>query len=171
VAEACRECRGSGFVDGQRTVRVEVPAGVGDGARLRLTGLGESVGRRGSPGDLHVEIHTRPHPHLARAGDDLVYVTSVGVAGAVLGASMEVPLLEGGTERLDVPAGTQPGSEFRLKGLGANHLGRRGRGDMRVIVNVDVPTNLSNEEEDALREFARLRGEEHRQPARRRWGK
>ena len=142
-----------------------------DGARLRLTGLGESVGRRGSPGDLHVEIRSLPHPTLSREGDDLLHVAHVGLVGAALGTSLEIALLEGGTERLDVPAGTQPGTEFRLKGLGANHLGRRGRGDLRVLVNVDVPTDLTHEEEDALREYARLRGEEHRQPARRRWGR
>jgi DnaJ-class molecular chaperone len=105
---------------------------------------------------------------LDRDGDDLIHTLAVGIAEAALGTKVDVPLLEGGTEKLEVPPGTQPGTVFRLPGLGTAHLGRRGRGDLLVETRVDVPTDLSREEEETLRAFAALRGESPQRPGRRR---
>jgi molecular chaperone DnaJ len=159
ISEPCPACRGAGAVTGDRIVRVEIPAGVTDGTRLRLTARGEHPGRRGVAGDLHVEIRSKPNEDFAREGDHLVYRHKVGMAEAALGIKVEVPLLEGGTEPLEIPPGTQPSTVFRLPGLGTAHLGRRGRGDLLVVAEVEVPTSLSREEEEALRNFAQLRGE------------
>jgi molecular chaperone DnaJ len=168
VSDPCRTCHGAGAIPGDRSVKVEIPAGVASGTRLRLSGRGEFPGRRGVAGDLHVEIRTAPHPDFDRDGDDLVYHLRLGMAEAALGAKLEIPLLDGGTETHEVPPGTQPGTVFRLTGLGTAHLGRRGRGDLLVQVIVEVPTKLSAEEEETLRTFARLRGEAPRPPTRRR---
>ena len=145
---------------GERKVRVEIPAGVSDGTRLRLSARGEHPGRRGVAGDLHVEIRALPNDNFAREGDNLIHRLQVGMAEAALGVKVEIPLLEGGTEPLEIPPGTQPSSVFRLPGLGTAHLGRRGRGDLLVVADVQTPTDLSREEEEALRAFAQLRGEQ-----------
>lgn len=159
VSEPCPACRGAGAVTGDRKVRVEIPAGVSDGTRLRLSARGEHPGRRGVAGDLHVEIRTRPSDDFVREGDNLIHRLQVGMAEAALGIKVEIPLLEGGTEALEVPPGTQPSTVFRMSGLGTAHLGRRGRGDLLVLTEVEIPTSLSREEEEALRSFAQLRGE------------
>ena len=159
VSEPCPACRGAGALAGDRKVRVEIPAGVSNGTRLRLSGRGEHPGRRGVAGDLHVEIRTKPSENFVREGDNLIHQFKLGMAEAALGVKVEIPLLEGGTEPLEIPPGTQPATIFRLPGLGTAHLGRRGRGDLLVLTEVQIPTGLSAEEEDALRTFARLRGE------------
>jgi molecular chaperone DnaJ len=159
VSDPCRTCRGLGAVPGERKVTIEIPPGVASGTRLRLSGRGEYPGRRGTAGDLHVEIRTLPHPDFEREGDDLIYRLRVGMAEAALGAKLEIPLLEGGSEPHEIHPGTQPGSVFRLPGLGTAHLGKRGRGDLLVQVVVEVPTSLSDEEEEVLRMYARLRAE------------
>lgn len=168
VAEPCSQCRGSGAVTGERHVKAEIPAGVSSGSRLRLGGRGEFPGRGGVPGDLQVEIRVAPDPNFHREGDHLIHTLQLGVTEAALGTEVEIPLLEGGTETLEVAAGTQPGAVFRLPGLGTAHLGRRGRGDLLVQVVVEVPLELSPEEADALRAFARLRGERPREATGRR---
>lgn len=168
VSDPCKTCHGIGAVPGDRNVKIEIPAGVTSGTRLRLTGRGEFPGRRGIAGDLHVEVRTLPHSEFERDGDDLIYRLRLGMAEAALGAKLEIPLLEGGTETHEVPPGTQPGTVFRLPGLGTAHLGKRGRGDLLAYVVVEVPTKLSPEEEEALRTFAQLRGERPTMPGRRR---
>jgi molecular chaperone DnaJ len=168
VSEPCPSCRGQGATVNDRHVTVEIPAGVRSGTRLRLSGRGEFPGRRGIAGDLHVEVRTRAHPDFEREGDDLVYALKLGMAEAALGAKLEVPLLEGGTETHEVPPGTQPGTVFRLPGLGTARLGRRGRGDLLLHTVVEIPTTLNEEEEEALRKFAQLRGENPGKPGRRR---
>lgn len=168
VAEPCLQCRGSGAVNGERHVKAEIPAGVSSGTRLRLGGRGEFPGRGGVAGDLQVEIRVASDPNFHREGDHLIHSLRLGLAEAALGTEVEIPLLEGGTETLEVGAGTQPGAVFRLPGLGTAHLGRRGRGDLLVQVVVEVPTDLTPEETEALRTFARLRGERPRETTGRR---
>lgn len=168
VTDPCPRCRGVGAHESERTVRVEIPAGVPSGTRLRLSGHGESAGRRGSPGDLHVEIRVKPHALFDRAGDNLSHRLTVGIAEAALGTKVDIPLLEGGTEPLEVPPGTQPGTTFRLPGLGTARLGRRGRGDLLVETVVEIPVSLSLEQEEALRAFAAATGESPRKRRRRR---
>ncbi|HEY5579028.1 MAG TPA: DnaJ C-terminal domain-containing protein, partial [Acidimicrobiia bacterium] len=130
VADPCPVCRARGIVDGERTVTVEIPAGVADGNRLRLSGEG-AAGPRGAPaGDLYVEVHVMADERFERDGDDLVHVMEVGIAEAALGTERSVPLLDGREEPMRIEPGTQGGSLYRLPGEGMGRLGRRGRGDL-----------------------------------------
>jgi molecular chaperone DnaJ len=171
VTVPCPACGGRGVESAMREVKVEIPAGVSTGTRLRLTGQGEVAPRSGRRGDLFVEVVVRPDPRFERRGDDLVHEVVVGIAEAALGAEVEVPLLEGGSESLQVPGGTQPGWVTGLPGKGMGRLGRRGRGDLLVVVSVRVPEALSREEEEALRRFAEARGEHPAARRRRRAGR
>ena len=159
IAHPCGSCAGEGMVEGEKQVSVEVPVGVTDESRLRMVGEGEAGPRGGLPGDLYVQLAVRPHPSFTRQGDDLLYDLEVGIAAAALGTEADVPLLEGGSERVKVPAGTQPGEVIRLRGKGAGRLRRRGRGDLFVRVGVDVPTKLSRSQRKILRRYAESRGE------------
>jgi molecular chaperone DnaJ len=165
IDEHCHLCSGAGAIPEEVSVNVEVPAGVSTGTRLRLTGRGESAGRSGAPGDLYVEIVVRPDSRFERVDSDLVHQVTIGIAEATLGTRLEVPLIEGGVADLEILSGTQPGTVFRMDGLGMPHLGRRGRGDLRVLVLVKVPEVLSSEEESLLRQWADLRGERTDRPA------
>jgi len=165
ITDPCRVCSGLGAVDEDTSMTVEVPAGVTSGSRLRLSGRGESAGRNGPPGDLYVEIEVEPDSRYERRDADLIHQVSLGIAEATLGTRLMVPLLEGGESELDIPAGTQPNSAFRLPGLGVTHLGRRSRGDLHVVVSVEIPKDLSGDEEELLRQWAELRGEKTDRPA------
>jgi molecular chaperone DnaJ len=165
VTNQCPACSGMGAVDGERTMTVEVPAGVTSGTRLRISGRGQSGGRYGPPGDLYVEVMVTPDPRFERHDADLVHHASIGIAEATLGTRLTIPLVEGGESDLEIPAGTQPGTVFRMAGLGVNHLGRRTRGDLHVVVSVTVPSDLNADEEEALRRWAELRGERTDRPA------
>lgn len=165
LVERCHSCAGSGALPDQVAVKVEVPAGVSTGTRLRLSGRGESAGRSGPAGDLFVEVVVRPDERFERIGDDLVHEAVIGIAEASLGSRIEVPLLEGGTTELDIPPGTQPGTAFWLRGLGVPRLGRRARGDLQVVIGVAIPESLTEEEEGLLRRWSELRGERTDRPA------
>jgi molecular chaperone DnaJ len=112
-----------------------------------------------------VEVHVSPDPRFERHEADLVHRVTIGIVEATLGTRIAIPLIEGGETELDIPAGTQPGSVFRMSGLGITRLGRRNRGDLHVVVSVSVPTNLTREEEDLLGRWADLRGERTDRPA------
>ncbi len=168
IATPCGACGGQGVHPETRSVKVELPAGVSTGTRLRLNREGESAPRQGVPGDLYVEVAVRPDPRYERDGDDLVHRVSIGIAEAALGTTVEVPLIEGGSERLEVAAGTQPGAVRRVAGAGMGRLGRRGRGDLIIEIGVTIPSDLSVEEEDLLRRFAELRKEQPSDSRRRR---
>ena len=159
VPEPCSACRGEGRVRDTRTYSVEVPAGVDDGSTLRLTGRG-AVGPRGvGNGDLYVHLRVEPHETFVRDGYDLRATLPVGISQAALGAAITYDTLDG-PEDLVVKPGTQPGRLFRLRGRGVPHLDGRGRGDLLVKLDIAVPTDLSDEEADLLRQFAELRGDE-----------
>jgi molecular chaperone DnaJ len=158
ILSQCRDCHGDGRVLAQQTIEVEVPGGVDDGQRLRLTGRGAAAPRGGQSGDLYVTVRVQRHPEFERQGDDLVHVARVSMAQAALGAVLAVPTLEEAHE-LTVPPGTQPGEVFKVKGAGVPSLRGRGRGDLLVRVDVDVPTRLSDEEAALLLQLAELRGE------------
>ena len=117
------------------------------------------------PGDLFVEVYVAPDPRFERVDYDLVHRISVGPAEATLGTRKIIPLIDGEATELEVPAGTQPKSSFRIRGRGMTHLGRRTRGDMIVVVDVEIPDALSHEEEDLLRRWAEMRGETVDKPA------
>jgi molecular chaperone DnaJ len=158
IATPCSTCRGEGRVTADKTYQVDVPAGVDTGSTLRLSGRGAAGARRGAAGDLYVHLRVGPHERYRRDGDDLVTEVPVSIAQAALGTKLDLATLDG-DEELIVPAGTQPGREFVLRGRGVPRLQGRGRGDLRAIVDVQVPTKLSDAEADLLRRFAEGRGE------------
>ena len=134
IEEPCTECQGSGRVQAERTLTVEVPKGVEDGTRLRLSGRG-GVGDRGAPpGDVYVQVRVAVDDRFDRLGDDLHHRVRVGMAEAALGVHADIPLLDGGSEDLEIPAGTQPETIFRLAKKGVPRLNRRGRGDLLVHI-------------------------------------
>lgn len=159
VPDPCGTCSGAGVVRGTRTLEVEVPRGIDSGQRLRLSGRGPAAPRGGAPGDLYVTVRVRPHPTLRREGNDLVQVCRVPMTSAALGTTLTIGTLEGELE-IEVPAGTQHGTVFRERGQGVPVLQGRGRGDLLVQVDVEIPQRLSEEEAEILRSFAALRGEE-----------
>jgi molecular chaperone DnaJ len=142
-----------------RAYTVDVPAGVDDGATLRLSNRGSSGPRGGPPGDLYLHLRVGPHPLLSRDGVDLRTDLHVTMAQAALGAQLTVETLDGPQE-IAVPPGTPTGQELRFRGQGVPHLQRRGRGDLLVTVSVETPTSLTAAQEDLLRRFAAARGEE-----------
>jgi molecular chaperone DnaJ len=158
VTTPCPTCRGEGRVTGDKTYTVDVPAGVVDGSTLRLTRRGAAGPRGGSPGELYVHLRVQPHDRFHRDGDDLVTEVPISIAQAALGTKLTLETLDG-DEDLVVPAGTQPGHQFVLRARGVPRLHGRGRGDLRAIVRVDVPTKLTSSEAELLRAFAEGRGE------------
>ena len=159
IDHPCPDCRGDGRPRGERTLTVEVPPGVDTGTRLRLSGKGGAGQRKAPAGDVYVEVRVREDDRFQRVGDDLHHRVPIGFTEATFGTDIEVPLLEGGTEALEIPRGTQPETVYRLAKKGVPHLQRRGRGDLLVHVEVTVPTDLDDDEEAALRGYADLRGE------------
>jgi molecular chaperone DnaJ len=150
IADPCPDCRGLGRRRVPRTVKVHIPAGVGEGTRVRIPREG-GVGERGGPnGDLYIIVHELPHPRFVRNGLDLVTEESISYAEAALGTEVAVEHLDGTTERVRVPEGTQPGEEFRLRGRGMPSPRGRGRGDLVVRVRIAVPKSLSREERELL---------------------
>jgi len=159
IEKPCTTCRGEGRIKGSRRLRVDIPAGVDDGTQIRLSGQGEP-GRRGGPaGNLYVVITVKEHPQLVRDGIDLRTEILISVSQAALGATLLVPTAEG-EERLEIKAGTQPGTEVRLKGRGAPNVRRPSqRGDLRIHVAVEIPRKLSREQRIALEALAKANGE------------
>lgn len=167
IESPCKTCSGSGRVDAEQSLTVEIPAGVDDGTRLRLSGRG-GVGERGAPaGDLYVQVRIASDPNFTRMGDDLHHPVRLGIAEATFGKQIKVPLVDGSATEIDVPAGTQSGTVFRLSRQGMPRLQRRGRGDLLIDIEVVVPTDLSPEAEEALRQFADVHGEEPTESKRR----
>lgn len=165
IKDPCLVCDGTGARTQHVTVNVEVPAGVSTGTRLRLTGRGESGGRGGQSGDLFVEISVDDDPRFERVEHDLIHRVSLGIAEATLGTRIDVPTIDGEPVALEVPGGTQPGTTFTVPRQGMTILGRRGRGDLMVIVDVAIPEDLGAEEEELMRRWAELRGERTDRPA------
>lgn len=158
ITTPCKYCNGRGRERGRDTVSVGLPRGIDGGYRLRVPREGNAGVDGGQAGDLYLYLQLAPHPFLERAGDDLHYSLEVGVAQATLGASFEVPTLDG-TERIEVPAGTQPGSEFRLRGKGMPRLRQVGTGDEVVTVKVVIPDRLSAAAREHLAAYASEVGE------------
>jgi molecular chaperone DnaJ len=153
-SEPCDNCEGRGREVRRRTLRVDVPAGIGDGQRIRLSGRGHAGERGGPPGDLYVLVRIEPDDRFLRDGDDLVTVLDVSAPRAALGAKVTAPGLEGEVE-VEIPAGTQPGEVFVVRGEGMPRLRRSGRrGDLRVVVNVVVPRRLSREQRKLAEKLA-----------------
>jgi len=155
VKEPCPACRGQGRVIRERAFEVKIPPGIAHGTRLRIQGGGEAGLRGGPPGDLFVVVAIRPHKLFRREKDDLIYELPLQMALAALGTEVEVPTLDGKAV-MKIPEGTQPGTVFRLRGKGMPRLYGRGKGDLRVKVNVVIPKRLTAREKELLTELAQL---------------
>jgi molecular chaperone DnaJ len=157
ITDPCRSCRGLGRVLTTRKLSLKVPGGVETGSRLRLHGEGEPGEPGGAPGDLYVVIHQAPHEVFRRQDDDVIVGLPISYSVAVLGGEIEIPTLEG-QDKMEVPAGTQSGQDFRISGRGIPHLRGRGRGDLIVVVYVETPKKVDKQVEDLLRQLAELEG-------------
>ena len=156
VATPCETCHGHGAVEAERKLQIKVPAGVDTGSQLRIAGEGEGGTAGGPPGDLYVVVRVADHPFFKRDGTTLFCEVPVSFPQAALGATVDVPTLDGGTTRLSIPAGTQPGASFRIRNQGIPHLGSRGRGDLHVAVRVAVPKHLSGEQRRAVEQLGKI---------------
>ena len=156
IEKPCKACQGAGRRERTSKIKLRIPPGVDTGARLRSTGNGEAGLRGASSGDLYVVLHVKPHDIFQRDGDDLICEVPVSFVQATLGAEIEVPTLGGGKTSIKVPAGTQPGTMFRLKGKGIKNVQGYGIGDLHVRVTVEVPTHLNHAQKTKLQEFAEL---------------
>ena len=153
LEKPCKTCHGSGRREQTSKIKLRIPPGVDTGSRLRSSGNGEAGLRGGPQGDLYVVLHVKPHEIFQRDGDDLICDVPISFVQAALGAEIEVPTLNGKTQ-IKMPAGTQPGTTFRLKGKGIRNIQGFGIGDLHVRVHVEVPTHLNAAQKAKLMEFA-----------------
>lgn len=159
IHSPCKSCGGSGNVKKSKRITVTIPAGIDDGQAISLRGQG-NAGKNGGPaGDLIVGVRVKPHPQFRRDGTTVLYEQPVSFFQAAMGAELEIPTIDGKV-KYTLPAGTQPGTTFRLRGKGIPELRGRGRGDQYVTVRVQVPTSLNSEQKEALRAFAQSMGED-----------
>jgi molecular chaperone DnaJ len=164
-SQPCTACAGRGRKASRKTLDIDVPAGIADQQRIRLTGRGHAGERGGPPGDLYVLVAVAEDERFVRDGNDLVSVVDVAAPAAALGTTVNVPTLDG-EEPLEVPPGTQPGTVVTLRGRGMPAVGRRGRGDQQVVLNVLVPRNLTERQRELLTELHESLGDDNlRQPA------
>jgi len=160
ITDPCSTCQGQGKVQKPTRITLRIPAGVGDGTRLRSTGHGDAGSSGGPSGDLYVFLQVKEHEIFERDEDDLYCKIPVPFSTAALGGEYEVPTLEGKAS-IKIPAGTQSGTIFRLRNRGVDDVSGRGKGDLHVEVQVEVPTKLNSGQKEKLREFAESIGEEN----------
>ena len=153
VKNPCKKCRGAGRVEKERTLSVNIPAGVETGTRIRLAGEGEAGMRGGPSGDLYIFIEVADHELFERDGPNLFCRVPVSMSTAALGGNIEVPTIDGGRGRVQIPAGSQSGRQMRLRGKGMPPLRGGGVGDMIIELAVETPVNLTNRQKELLREF------------------
>ena len=159
IETPCESCGGDGRAEKKHSLRVTIPAGIDEGHQIRLTNEGEVGPRGGGAGSLYVAVHVAPHPSLKRDGTELYYEASISIAQAALGTTLTVPTVDG-TEDVEIKPGTQPETEIRLRGKGVPHLRRAGsRGDLHVLIDVEVPRKLSKKQRELLEAFARESGD------------
>lgn len=159
ISQPCANCGGEGRAQQRRKIKIRIPAGIDDGSRLRSSGHGEAGVRGGEHGDLYVVVHVKPHDIFVRQDDNLICEVPIGFTVAALGGEIEVPTLSG-SARLKIPAGTQFGTMFRLRGQGLPNVHGQNHGDLLVRAIVEVPSKLSRPLREKLEEFAKLAGED-----------
>ncbi len=160
ITDPCKACGGQGRVRTDRTLSVEIPAGVEDGTRIRLAGEGEAGVRGGPFGDLYLFVHVEDHQLFERDGPDLYCAAHVPMTTAALGGEIEAPTIDGGRVKIKIPEGAQTGKKFRLKGKGMSILRRKGRGDMFVELRVETPSGLNARQRELLEEFCKAGGDD-----------
>ncbi len=153
VTNPCKVCSGSGVVHKEKTLAINVPPGVEDGTRIRLSGEGEAGLRGGQPGDLYIFVTVAPHRLFRREGHNIFCRVPIPMTTAALGGDVEVPTIEGKRVRLAIPGGTQTGKQIRLRNKGMTELHGQTRGDMFVEIIVETPVNLTKRQQELLREF------------------
>ncbi|KWZ84052.1 molecular chaperone DnaJ [Heyndrickxia faecalis] len=158
ITDKCKTCGGTGKVKKRRKIHVKIPAGIDDGQQLRVAGQGEPGINGGPAGDLYIIFHVRPHELFERDGDDIYCEIPIAFTQAALGDEIEVPTLHGKV-KLKIPAGTQSGTKFRLRGKGVPNVHGHGTGDQHVITRIVTPTKLTDRQKQLLREFAEVSGE------------
>jgi len=161
IENPCPDCSGSGRVTKERTLSVNIPAGVEDGTRIRLAGEGEAGLRGGPAGDLYIFLAIRPHELFQRDGADLFCRVPISMTTAAMGGQVEVPTLEGGRTRVKIPDGTQTGKQFRLKGKGMPVMRSTGVGDLYIQVVTETPQNLTRRQRELLEEFEAISSEKN----------
>ena len=154
ITSQCRDCAGQGRVAVERKLHIKIPGGVDTGSQLKIGGEGEPGSAGGPPGDLYVVLRVQENPFFRREGTSLLCEIPVSITQAALGATLEVPTVDGGQAKVSVPEGTQTGTTFRVRGQGVPHLGSKGRGDLHVTVRVVVPTKLSTEQRKLMEQLA-----------------
>ena len=154
ISKPCQACRGAGRVGRERKITAKIPPGIATGQRLRLYGEGEHGAAGGPPGDLYVVVHVQEHPFFQREGDDLYCELPMTFPTLALGADVRVPTMKS-EEELSIPAGTQPGARFKLRGKGMPNVSGRGHGDLYVVARVTVPKKLTREQKHLLEELAK----------------
>ncbi|HHZ10966.1 MAG TPA: molecular chaperone DnaJ [Rhizobiales bacterium] len=161
IKDPCQKCSGHGRVIEERSLSVNIPAGIDDGTRIRLAGEGEAGIRGGPPGDLYIFLSVKPHELFQRDGADLYCKVPISMTTAALGGSFEVTTLDGTQTRVKVPEGSQNGRQFRLKGKGMPVLRQPSVGDLYIQVSVETPQNLTRRQRELLEEFERLSSQEN----------
>jgi molecular chaperone DnaJ len=155
IKDKCAECAGHGRIEGMHPLTINIPAGVDTGGRLRVVGEGGLGDRNAPPGDLYIILKVLPHKIFLREADDVICEVPITFTDAALGAEIDVPTIEGSI-KLKIPAGTQAGKAFRLKGKGIAGLNSQRRGDHHVVVHIETPTKLTEKQKELLKEFASL---------------
>ena len=153
LEKPCFDCRGEGRVDKLQTLEVDIPPGVDNGTRIRLSGKGEAGPMGSPPGDLYIFLHIRKHAVFEREGTTLLTRVPISFTTAALGGSIDIPGMDGATHAIEIPAGIQSGRQLRKRGAGMPVLQGRGRGDLVVELQVETPTKLSSHQKELLREF------------------
>ena len=166
ITEACTSCRGAGRQKEKRQVKINIPAGIDNGMRLRMAGYGDAGDGGGPAGDLYVYISVKNHEIFVRDGDDIIIELPLSFTDSALGCKKEMPTPTGGSVRINIPEGTQNGKVFRVRGEGAPNVHGGGKGDLLVQVVVETPVGLSEEQKELLKNFGNLEGS-HNSPRKR----
>lgn len=159
IASPCGTCRGRGLEQVRISRVIPIPPGVDDGTRIRLSAEGEPGANGGPKGDLYVVTHVKPHRYFRRRGNDIILDLEINIAQAVLGAAVTIPTIDGDSS-LRIPPGTASGAVLRVKSLGVPHLRRNGRGDQIVVISVEIPKSISNEQRELFARLAETMGTE-----------
>lgn len=165
IADPCTDCGGQGRVRRERTLTVDIPAGIESGTRIRLAGEGEAGPRGGPEGDLYIFVDVKKHDLFERDGADLYCAAPIPMTTAALGGDVEGPTIEGGRISISIPEGTQTARRFRVRGKGMTRLNQKGRGDMLVDIIVETPVNLTSRQKELLKEFCEAGGAEDCNPS------
>ena len=159
ITHPCSSCNGQGKKQASKRLSVTIPKGVDDGTRIRLSGKGEAGSRGSSSGDLYLFINVHSHDLFKRSDENLFFECPVSIADAALGTSIEIPTIDGGKAKIKIPAGTQSGKQFRLKGKGMPYMRGNDFGDLYVQVNTEVPISLNKEQKELLEKFREIENE------------